>query len=735
ESAGEYTFGGVADMLPVVPGLFVDGVGQIPVPLPDGFAEKLIAKSEKSPFGHNFDTKTDEKVRKSWQLQPNQVKLQNPSWQRGMDQLTQIVAERLGYKSVPMECVLYKVLLYGEGGHFAKHQDTEKEDGMVATLVIQLPSTHEGGDLIVYEGGEVKYRHDFGKADGTAAYLPHFAVHYADAEHSLEKVAKGFRLALVYSLCLPPQMCHLKHEYDTGLVKDLAGAICAMQPEEGYFTLLLSHEYTEKSIGDLGCNALKSIDRARFLALEEANKTVPDDKKLQFYIAQMKHHIAYYGDDGQEMGSWEESGRTDKITWFSTSGKRFGGKKSTMKMNFMNPGYETFHALWRKYGSSEEEGFTGNEGPSKNTTYSRYAIMVWPAAHAVENAFTFINEHAAVKALQNQKPIDAETLGKFMNTVIAKLDEKKRQSSKPKTASVEFSKTICELLVDVGDAVLVNSFITNIFCRLPDKTATAPWIVLIARSFDWNDISEALLAELGKLDDECCMTMVLRIADGLEAGIAQSNLMKVAAERAAKITEVVLCSSDVVGILWKLALHCGDKEIFDLVINMFKKADPSVTGPAIETLAEYIKEVDSSSGEFAALASVAANRTAWLKKEIQTLDVPFSWEMPDAQFPDNVQVQEFLRSSEESMSTKGIVNFETLQEARNYAAKWMREEQVKASFLMEASEEEDVTFVTITKTKGWFSECQKLLLKYKTELDTLNDRFICSPTKRTRIEH
>lgn len=37
-----------------------------------------------------------------------------------------------------MQCTLYKMLVYGEGGHFLKHQGTEKEGGMVVTLVVQL---------------------------------------------------------------------------------------------------------------------------------------------------------------------------------------------------------------------------------------------------------------------------------------------------------------------------------------------------------------------------------------------------------------------------------------------------------------------------------------------------------------------------------------------------------------------------------------------------------------------
>ncbi|CAI5741741.1 unnamed protein product [Peronospora destructor] len=281
ENAGEYSFGGLADTLSVAPGLFVNSLGMISFPLVEEQAEKLIAKCEKSPYGHNMETKINECVRKSWQLEPDQVEIKKPSWEKELDKLIDIIANRLGYKGVPLQCKLYKMLVYGEDGHFFSHRDTEKEDGMIATLVVlQPPSTHEGGVLKVYRYGEVEHRHDFGKADGTAAYFPHFAVHYADAKHDLDKVTKGFRLAMVYSICLPATMQHLRKGPTWTVPDDLNVAISQMENES--FALFLSHNYTKKSIGDLGCAALKGVDRARFQALEVANSRVPDDKKLRF---------------------------------------------------------------------------------------------------------------------------------------------------------------------------------------------------------------------------------------------------------------------------------------------------------------------------------------------------------------------------------------------------------------------------------------------------------------------
>jgi hypothetical protein len=61
-----------------------------------------------------------------------------------------------------IEAHLYKLLLYEQGGHFAAHQDTEKERGMIGTLVVQLPCCegHSGGSLAVRHRG-MQYVHDF----------------------------------------------------------------------------------------------------------------------------------------------------------------------------------------------------------------------------------------------------------------------------------------------------------------------------------------------------------------------------------------------------------------------------------------------------------------------------------------------------------------------------------------------------------------------------------------------
>lgn len=47
---------------------------------------------------------------------------------------------------------LYKLLLYEEGAFFMPHQDSEKAPGMFGTLIICLPSAHQGGELVLEHG-------------------------------------------------------------------------------------------------------------------------------------------------------------------------------------------------------------------------------------------------------------------------------------------------------------------------------------------------------------------------------------------------------------------------------------------------------------------------------------------------------------------------------------------------------------------------------------------------------
>jgi predicted 2-oxoglutarate/Fe(II)-dependent dioxygenase YbiX len=208
--SGEFSFGGPADFLPSAPGLFIEGVGKVALPLMDDqTAEKIIQVCEQAPFGRGRKTLVDTSVRNSWQLDPAKIHMMNPRWTTGIQNAAPMIAEKFGVKGTPISLHLYKFLLYKKGGHFAKHRDTEKEDRMFATMVVQLPSAHQGGQLQVFkDGSETPVIHDFGTKAGESESQYNYAVHYVDAEHAVTPITEGYRLALVYSICWPAGSAH-----------------------------------------------------------------------------------------------------------------------------------------------------------------------------------------------------------------------------------------------------------------------------------------------------------------------------------------------------------------------------------------------------------------------------------------------------------------------------------------------------------------------------------------------
>lgn len=136
----------------------------------------------------------------------------------------------------------------------------------------------------MYQHGRGEHRHGFGKTDGTAAYSPHYVVHYPDAEYSMEKVTKGYRLALIYSICLPMLQSYLKRDPTKSMAYNLASVIKDLEPKDDSFALLLRFDYNKRGVEEYGVQILRDIDKNRLGILEEANTVVPADKKLQFSL-------------------------------------------------------------------------------------------------------------------------------------------------------------------------------------------------------------------------------------------------------------------------------------------------------------------------------------------------------------------------------------------------------------------------------------------------------------------
>ena len=203
------TFASFGDHKPNLfcPLVVVSGFGEVSLPLRPESAEILKGLASKSPFGRGPETLYDDNVRKCWQFEPHSVQVDGPEWNETLNKILLDASYDLGLsnesvKKMGIKANLYKVLLYEEGGHFTPHTDTEKDEGMFASLVIQLPSSFKGGDVRVsHQGKTMTLESSVG-----CNRLLKYSAFYSDCMHELLPVTEGWRMCLVYNVvCSSPE--------------------------------------------------------------------------------------------------------------------------------------------------------------------------------------------------------------------------------------------------------------------------------------------------------------------------------------------------------------------------------------------------------------------------------------------------------------------------------------------------------------------------------------------------
>ncbi len=397
---GTFCMSGV--LPPILPGLEVAGVGPVALPLEKRQAAALKKRAHQAPYGKGTQTLVDTDVRRVWEIDADQVVLANPQWSDVLNQAVRAAQTELGLENQKLEAHLYKLLLYETGSFFLAHRDGEKLDRMVATLVIALPSAHEGGQLVVrHEGREAIV--DF---SAQSRFQTQFAAFYADCEHEIRPVTSGFRLALVYNLTLAKAKRTItaptSREYIAAAARLLrqwnsqtqGASDASADATPPKLAVLLDHQYTQAG---LTRDTLKGVDRAQADVLFAAAREAGCDASLALvtywesgaaepaddYGYGYGRRYAWYrdydedNDEGGEhvMGEVFDSSLTAEH-FSDAEGKplAFGQIPleddeivSKQPLNEGKPDKEDF------------EGYTGNAGMTLERWYHRAAILLWPA--------------------------------------------------------------------------------------------------------------------------------------------------------------------------------------------------------------------------------------------------------------------------------------------------------------------------------------------------------------------
>ncbi|KAG5999712.1 hypothetical protein E4U54_001704 [Claviceps lovelessii] len=267
------SFGVLPDSPPA--DLSVDGVGEIALPLSESQARQIIAKAHQAPFGKGSATIVDTAVRNTWELDPEHFTFGNPAWPAFIRNVCARVAVDLGIDA-PITAQIYKMLIYEKGAMFKAHTDTEKIPNMFGTLIVCLPSAHQGGEVVVKHCGQKK---TFRTSEASQS----FVCWYSDVSHEVLPVTSGYRWVVSYNLALDATAgpgsgpsADLQRSETKALRQTLERWLGEPKESRARKRLyhVLDHDYTEASIS---LKALKTRDLAQVRALKGVSSELPVD--------------------------------------------------------------------------------------------------------------------------------------------------------------------------------------------------------------------------------------------------------------------------------------------------------------------------------------------------------------------------------------------------------------------------------------------------------------------------
>jgi hypothetical protein len=382
-----------------MPGLEVEGLGSVGLPLSKSDARKLIKLCRQAPYGKGTETVVDTDVRRVWELGPKKFRLTNPKWNPLVASIVSDIQAELGLAGQKLKAQLYKLLVYEEGSFFLPHRDGEKLDRMVATLVIGLPSVHEGGELIVSHNGQ---QHEIIFAGAASGYELSHAAFYADCQHEVRPVRSGYRLCLTYNVTLAGSRG--KGGITAPSFEPMATAIGELLNDWSDYTdaekiaVTLDHRYTQDG---LTIDKLKGIDRARADVLFEA----AEKSDCVAHLALMTlwqtgsseggydqysygHRRGYHHSDDEDDAEYDNTTNQyamgeifdDSLSADHWS-DRMGNKVCLRDIVFSADEIVADQAMDETEPNCEDfEGFTGNAGMTLQRWYHRAAVIIWPRA-------------------------------------------------------------------------------------------------------------------------------------------------------------------------------------------------------------------------------------------------------------------------------------------------------------------------------------------------------------------
>lgn len=398
---------------------------------------------------------------------------------------------------VTFKASLYKLLVYESGSFFKPHRDSEKDDGMFGTLVIQLPSRYEGGELVVQHNGKVESVDFSTKAHSQNEFSVFYTAFYCDCEHEILPVTSGFRVCLIYNLITTnrkktgavPSMAKID---ENSTVMEKFKELLTQWPDPQKLVYCLTHKYSEKN---LSFEKLKTTDKLVAKLLQN----IAQDCSLEIMMGTLDKELS---GTINYMGERLDSSDSDMCQkgYAISNLKSLNGKDVSMfdslSVDFQNEVVQE-NCFDNIKAFSSKKSDTGNEGIEVEYSYRCAAIIIFRTEdilpvlkrgekqrQVVEDMFLKFYDECKSK----QFATDQKTKAKLFNWAkeVAAL-----KSTYYETANSRIYEAIASFdSVELFQIHLTHRDLTNEFI---------PVVVGICEKFGWSNFSKELSVMLDNL--------------------------------------------------------------------------------------------------------------------------------------------------------------------------------------------------------------------------------------------
>ncbi|GJE87377.1 hypothetical protein PsYK624_034600 [Phanerochaete sordida] len=381
------------------PALKLSDLGIVGLPLSTREAESIKAHSAQAPFGMGERTLVDKTVRDTWEMDGKKVSFVNPKWDTWLAGVVGEVCRTLGVNVAASRprAELYKLLLYETGSHFLPHLDTEKADGMFATIIIVLPSHFTGGAAHL-SFGELSTVYDCSPKSQLETSVMAW---YTDVTHEIKPITSGHRLALSYNLLHTTSSLRPALHPQNSVAEKLRRVLRAWRADTSAraphkLLVLLDHKYAE---ANLGAAALKGADAQRAAVLDALARA----HGFRLGLANAHCHLSGPADDcggggwgggwgGRRYGRYDDYGGDDDVDFVEIESRvmtvqhfvDLDGELISKKLEYNKNG-ETIPADLTDsiesgpHDKQEYEGYMGNWAGTLERWYRRTVLVIWPA--------------------------------------------------------------------------------------------------------------------------------------------------------------------------------------------------------------------------------------------------------------------------------------------------------------------------------------------------------------------